>query len=395
MQLCNIRTRRPSPQSALLFIGLILAILLASCGHPDQTLDEVPPTLSPSTNPTVIDPELDPRPIPTFSPEQATAIAEKLQPPEHYRATVAALPPGPVDGPFPTDEPRPTPTLVLGIKTSPDDCNNEATSKETFFALNCWSAIFNGVHITVRAGGEEQDSSSGEVQQGGVIVYTRTLDLSNPMPQVSQIYETPTRAGWVTIVQVDGTRLTLQADNGATFVFDLTTRTWVRPDTHATVTATPAPTCELYPIALHASALDGAVMHDEIQDILNGTDAGNFGWLTWSGDQGNAALVQSLTPPGNSQSYANPDNPADHTPTQGDWVRGRPGVDNAQAVRSALESLVNSYSLIVVPVWDQASGHGSTLRYHIVGFVWVIITAYHLPDQQRISALYWGPATCT
>ncbi len=56
---------------------------------------------------------------------------------------------------------------------------------------------------------------------------------------------------------------------------------------------------------------------------------GNFGLLTWTGSPGEEALVTSLTPPGDSETYVNPDDPADHEVSVGDWIHGKPGVSNS------------------------------------------------------------------
>ena len=64
-----------------------------------------------------------------------------------------------------------------------------------------------------------------------------------------------------------------------------------------------AASCTLYPIALHEDTLIGAEPGDILPDILNGTQPGNFGWLTWTGDNNVPTLVASLTSPGNSHTY--------------------------------------------------------------------------------------------
>ncbi len=104
----------------------------------------------------------------------------------------------------------------------------------------------------------------------------------------------------------------------------------------ATPTATPMPGagCELYPIALHMQSLAGLGVGDIIPNISNGTQPGNFGWLSWTGNPSEPALVASLTPPGNSDTYVNPDNPNDHLVSVGDDVPGKPGVSNSSAVRA-------------------------------------------------------------
>jgi len=150
--------------------------------------------------------------------------------------------------------------------------------------------------------------------------------------------------------------------------------------------------CEFYPIALHEDILVGAAVGDELANIYNGTDPGNFGWLSWTGNPDVPTLVQSLTPPGDSYTYVNPNDLDDDALTTGDWVYGKPGVSNAKAVRDALDTLKDI--VITIPVWDVAEGEGSNLTYRTVGFARVQITDYHLPKQNRISAVFWGDALC-
>jgi len=175
--------------------------------------------------------------------------------------------------------------------------------------------------------------------------------------------------------------------------------TYVATDGVLTGTATVAVTvdaavseCDLYPIALHADTLGGVEIGQEIEDIYNGAGHGNFGWLTWTGDPSVPVLVQSLTPPGDSYTYVNPHDPDDHVLTVGDWVYGKPGVSNSQAVRDALDGLLNR--TIIVPIWDEASGSGSNLAYRVVGFARVRITDYRLPGSDRISVVFQGYAIC-
>ncbi|MCB0205742.1 MAG: hypothetical protein KDH89_13050, partial [Anaerolineae bacterium] len=150
--------------------------------------------------------------------------------------------------------------------------------------------------------------------------------------------------------------------------------------------------CEIYPIALHVDTLDGVEPGTLLEDIYNGTGPGNFGWMSWNGSSSANALVASLTPPGNSDIYTNPDDPADHDLTPGDWVYGLAGVNNSWPIRSALDSLIG-YP-IVVPVWDSSSGQGSNLRYRLAGFARAELTGYDLPSGQ-ISAVYQGMAVCS
>jgi len=146
----------------------------------------------------------------------------------------------------------------------------------------------------------------------------------------------------------------------------------------------PSAGCPLYPIALHASSLAGLVPGATIPDALNGEQPGNFGWLTWSGNVSGQALIASLTPPGDSRNYVNPNNLFDRIPSVGDWVHGRPGVNNSPAIRQALDALKERD--IDVPVWDAVRGQGAGTQYRIARFAKIRLLDYRLPGQQRISA---------
>src|SRR6185436_9942951 len=84
-----------------------------------------------------------------------------------------------------------------------------------------------------------------------------------------------------------------------------------------------ADTCPLYPIALSAQTISNATVGATLPDVFNGTQSGNFGWLTWAGSPSEPTLVTSLTAPGNSSTYVNPRNRYDHTVSIGDWVQGK------------------------------------------------------------------------
>jgi hypothetical protein len=149
---------------------------------------------------------------------------------------------------------------------------------------------------------------------------------------------------------------------------------------------------DLYPIALHTNSLVGVPVGGTIPDIYNGSQSGNFGWLTWAGNPSEPTLVRSLRPPGNSSTYVNPANKNDHFVAVGDWVQGKAGISNSQQVRQALD--VIKQIDITVPVWDKATGKGNNSLYHVVGFAKVRITDYQLPKQNRITAKFLGFTDC-
>lgn len=162
----------------------------------------------------------------------------------------------------------------------------------------------------------------------------------------------------------------------------------------ATPTATPAAetACQFYPIALSAETIAAASPGQPLANLPNGTGPGNFGWLSWNGDNSVPALVTALTPPGASAAYTNPNDANDHSLSVGDWVKGLPGVKNSQQVRQALDSL--KAQLITVPVWDQVQGEGNNTQYRVSGYAQVQLTGYDLSGQNRLSLNFLGPADC-
>lgn len=160
-----------------------------------------------------------------------------------------------------------------------------------------------------------------------------------------------------------------------------------------TVRSGPPPgQCELYPIALNSGSLANIVPGQVVENIFNGQGPGQFGWLTWTGEQGVPSLVESLTPPGTSHLYVNPNNPADHSVSIGDWVGGRPGVANSAGVRAALDNLMTQD--IIVPVWDAATGSGSNARYRVANYAVVRLLDYRLPANNRITVRFLGYQAC-
>jgi len=155
-----------------------------------------------------------------------------------------------------------------------------------------------------------------------------------------------------------------------------------------------AQTCELFPIALSQETLANVEPGTVCQDILNGTGLGQFGWLSWAGNQGEPTLAGSLTQAGDSYSYVNPLDANDHTVNIGDWVVGRSGVSNSRAVRDALAALKNNCQEIVVPVYDTAVKENGVMAYRVVGFARVQIVSYQLASENRISARFLGYASC-
>jgi hypothetical protein len=177
---------------------------------------------------------------------------------------------------------------------------------------------------------------------------------------------------------------TYQANDGLTNSAPVTVK--------LTVTPTGGQGCELYPIALHQQSLMGVQVGAVIHDIYNGVQPGNFGWLTWLGSPNEPTLVKSLTPPGDSSTYSNPNDRNDHVVSVGDWVQGKPGISNSIEARAALDALKQIE--ITVPVWDQVRATGNNSLYRVAAFARVRLVSYQLPRQNRISAQFLGLVNC-
>lgn len=154
--------------------------------------------------------------------------------------------------------------------------------------------------------------------------------------------------------------------------------------------AAQAQTCPSFPITLSAQMLGSVPTNTVIMDIVAGD---NFSWLSWTGDQSDRTLVVSLTVPGDSTNYVNPDDSTDHELNVGDWVMAKAPVSNRSSMRAALNSLLGVD--LIVPVFDDVRGSGSSVAYHVAGFAHVQLLDYSLPSQNMISVLFLGFTDCS
>ncbi len=124
---------------------------------------------------------------------------------------------------------------------------------------------------------------------------------------------------------------------------------------------------------------------------------GNFGWVTWDGNNGTPALLNALNHPELSRlNYTDPtiadaNDPARHNLQVGSVVEGLPG--NRNPGNAALAQYANQ--VILAPVWDKAEGNGANLNYTIAGFARILL----LPSSTigNLQGVYLGPAgnACT
>ena len=144
--------------------------------------------------------------------------------------------------------------------------------------------------------------------------------------------------------------------------------------------------CPLMPIAVWEHTFSG-LAPGTTANIFNGTQPGNFGWLSWTGVTDAVALEESLRPPGTSDQYIDPDTGETGSLGPGSNVMGLTGVNSSSGVVGALDDLIGE--VIQVPLWDVTTDTGSNAYDHIVGFLMVELVAYDL-DAKWISARYLG-----
>ncbi len=150
--------------------------------------------------------------------------------------------------------------------------------------------------------------------------------------------------------------------------------------------------CNSYPIAVHRSVLSGKSKGDKIEDILNGTGEGKFGWLRWPNDPSGGSsdtLVDALERPTTSE-FQNAMDPTDTHLSVGDWIWANTGVGNSSNVRAALDGLI-SKGWIRIVVFDEFSDEGGANgKYHASNFAIVKLTGYYLPGTNKISIEFEG-----
>ena len=151
--------------------------------------------------------------------------------------------------------------------------------------------------------------------------------------------------------------------------------------------------CPIFPIALDANLLAGVDATDTTNFIVasTGSGPGNFSQISWTGKPGPALFALSLTPPGDSFNYVNPDDADDHLPEPGDWIYGTPGIGNAQAVREAMDELLGLD--IIVPVYSTTREQGAQFQYQIESFATILLSEYDLARKQIVFS-FRGEAVC-
>jgi hypothetical protein len=153
--------------------------------------------------------------------------------------------------------------------------------------------------------------------------------------------------------------------------------------------------CAVWPIALRDTTVAGRQPGDDLgnMDVWNGAGSGNFGWLRWPSatSAGNSNyLADSFVDPSMSvDDYEDACEAGDTMLNAQDCVWGNTGVSNSSEVNAALNTVLSAYGgRIRVPVWDTYNGQGSNDYYHIVGFAWIVVMDWDLPQGQSSGFIH-------
>ena len=152
----------------------------------------------------------------------------------------------------------------------------------------------------------------------------------------------------------------------------------VAVETSATALTARLPTLPagvLLPVAMSPPT---AMVPGEVYNITDGMDGpGNFGWLSWTGD--NAANILS-------NSVCNPDNPEITVPL---YVPGNPGKKNRADLRDCLQDYIDNGTTILIPIWDGTHpGNGNNAQYRIIGFAAMVLTHISQPAVDNIQGAF-------
>ncbi|HET9484695.1 MAG TPA: Ig-like domain-containing protein, partial [Xanthomonadales bacterium] len=150
--------------------------------------------------------------------------------------------------------------------------------------------------------------------------------------------------------------------------------------------------CPILPLTVADALVANATVGQRFDQLPRATGSGNYSFLTWTGANDAPALAASLTLPGDSDRYVDPDDATDHQLDAADFAQGAPGSMNASAVRAALDALLGRD--VTLPLFDATRGQGSRFDYRIARFATFRLHDYRLTGQGYLSLEYRGTANC-
>jgi hypothetical protein len=128
--------------------------------------------------------------------------------------------------------------------------------------------------------------------------------------------------------------------------------------------------------------------------IREGVGDGGLAWLRWSGCSSAACLSDSLTYPGNSHTYVNPNDPEDNELNAGDWVRLFTG--NVAALSLDVNPHVDRERPLRFILYDEVQGTGSEAQVRIAAFALFRLRGYNLngADKRILTEFAGWSAGC-
>ena len=128
----------------------------------------------------------------------------------------------------PTAVRRGPPAAVQDVRPTPvRGIDNTFNGIKGIRIANVWRGPVDGIWFNIHAASLEDDRSQG-------LLYFRAVDV---MEAPLEIYQTPTKNGIVKVIAEQNDQLTLEAEDGTLFVFDIPSREFV--DSSLAVTPTP------------------------------------------------------------------------------------------------------------------------------------------------------------
>lgn len=174
-----------------------------------------------------------------------------------------------------------------------------------------------------------------------------------------------------------GVRVGINRQPG-TFVVGFVVSNW-NVDTQATALAeriVVPPAGQLLPIGFMADPT-GPFQYGQVHDLTDGKDLpGGFGWLTWSGSTAATVLRDSI---------CTPDNPEFYLPIP---IDGSTGTMNSSGVRNCLNHYIDTQQVVLIPMYQSATGHGAGSVYEVIGVAAFVLTAIDQPAVGNIRGYF-------
>ena len=129
-----------------------------------------------------------------------------------------------------------------------------------------------------------------------------------------------------------------------------------------------------------------------VQDILNGTQPGSFGWLSWTGDNGEPTLARSMPRPATATATSTP---IRRRTTLSRWATGSAlALVSPTAPRFEGRSTSSNRSTLLFPYGMRQPARVRMRVTEWAGFARVRLVDYRLPGSNTITVQFLGYVAC-